>query len=79
MKWLHSVGSGAVLVATLLAPSLQAYIAAHPSVAVSVLAAYAFLGNLLRSPLTTTVSAPLPVFPPASPADDPPPAMKGGV
>jgi hypothetical protein len=59
MRWLHSIGSGLVLIVTLLAPSIQVFISAHPAAVVALGTVYGILGSLLPSPL----SAPGPASP----------------
>ncbi len=50
-KWLHTLGSLAVIIATALTPAISTVVVSHPAVAVSLGALYAILGHLLPSPI----------------------------
>lgn len=47
LKWLHTIGSGALAVLAAASPGLQAVIALHPAIAGSIAAGYMILGQFL--------------------------------
>jgi hypothetical protein len=50
-KWLHSLGTVGLLVATAASPVLQGVISSHPLVSAILFGAYTVIGHLLPSPL----------------------------
>jgi hypothetical protein len=50
-NWLHLLGTIGVAAATVLTPSLQGVIAAHPLVAGGLMTAWTVIGNILQSPV----------------------------
>ena len=54
MKWLHTIGSLAIVAVTILTPELQSVISAHPAIAAGIAAVYAILGQFAPHTQTET-------------------------
>jgi hypothetical protein len=57
MKWLHTYGSIILAGLSIFVPVFQGLIVAHPAIAGGLAAAYAILGHLLPSPVSTPPAA----------------------